>query len=80
LATPVIRLVDRMEFPSTRALTTATCLEKGSLFMSSIMLERSGIVKVFLGFLQKKCAILSRVLFLIQGRCRTPSWSKRGDT
>src|SRR5580658_6135637 len=34
-----------MEFPSTRAVTTATCLEKGSLFMSSIMLERSGSVK-----------------------------------
>jgi 20S proteasome alpha/beta subunit len=44
-ATPVIRQVERMEFPSTRAATTATCLEKGSLFMSNIMLERSCNVK-----------------------------------
>src|ERR1035437_9047820 len=44
-ATPVMRPVERMEFPSTRAATTATCLEKGSLFMSDIMLERSWNVK-----------------------------------
>lgn len=43
-----MRLVARMELPSTRALTTATCLVKGSLFMSCIMPERSSIVKPFL--------------------------------
>src|SRR5690348_1285491 len=37
-----------MELPSTRAATTLTCLEKGSLFMNVTMLERSGIVKNYL--------------------------------
>src|SRR6266705_6319366 len=45
LATPVIRLVARTEFPSTSELTTATFFSKGRLFMPTIMLERSSNVK-----------------------------------
>src|SRR5437867_2602635 len=40
-----MRLVARIEFPSTKAPTTATFFSKGRLFMSSIMLERSSSVK-----------------------------------
>src|SRR5437867_3380692 len=40
-----MRLVARIEFPSTRAPTTATFFSKGRLFMSTIMLDRSCSVK-----------------------------------
>ena len=40
-----MRHVERREFPSTSAETTATRLDMGNLFMSRIMRERSRIVK-----------------------------------
>src|ERR1019366_3570097 len=46
LATPVRRTVARIELPSTRHLTTAVLWPVESLFILTIMLDRSGIVKV----------------------------------
>ena len=44
LLTPVMRTVERIEHPSTRAETTATCLAVLSLFILTIMLDRVGNV------------------------------------
>jgi hypothetical protein len=46
LLTPVMRTVERIEQPSTRALTTATRLAVLSLFIVTIMHERSGNVNM----------------------------------
>jgi len=58
-ATPVIRKMDRIERPATRALTTATRCSLHGYFMLTIMLERLCITNIFSEFSFANCQPLS---------------------